>query len=137
MFAALQARGEDRPVVACACMLSPYSSHDPAPPDPRTDGLTDGEVGAVLRDAARPLFERYGAMFSLRNRGGAVAVAELGRVRNGHSTILPRISRIHAPHPSMEWIVVVFSPPSRAAPPLPACFFLALLLLSLLPPPGC
>lgn len=72
-------RGEARPAVACACMLSPYSSHDPAPPDPATDGLTDSQVGEILRDTNRPLFERYGAMFSLRNRGGADAVNELGR----------------------------------------------------------
>lgn len=74
-----EASGEARPGVACACMLSAYSSHDPAPPDPATDGLTTAEVGAILRDTTRPLFERYGAMFSLRNRGGRDAVRELGK----------------------------------------------------------
>jgi deoxyhypusine monooxygenase len=74
-----EARGEAAPGVACACMLSPYASHDPAPPDPATEGMSTAEVGAVLCDESRPLFERYGAMFALRNRGGADAVRELGR----------------------------------------------------------
>ena len=52
-------RGEAAPGVTCACMLSPYASHDPAPPDPATEGMTTAEVGAVLRDESRPLFERY------------------------------------------------------------------------------
>lgn len=73
-----QARGLARPAVACACMLAPYSSHDPAPPDPATDALSTAAVGARLRDASLPLFERYGAMFALRNRGGSDSVVELG-----------------------------------------------------------
>jgi hypothetical protein len=36
------------------------------------------QVGAVLNDAGQPLFRRYGAMFSLRNRGGEEAVRLLG-----------------------------------------------------------
>ena len=67
----------ERPVM-CACM-SPYSSHDPAPADPRFDGAPVEEVGAVLQDATKELFLRYGAMFHLRNRGGEAAVAALGR----------------------------------------------------------
>lgn len=59
-------------------MLPAYSSHDPAPADHATDSLTIEEVGARLRDKKRPLFERYGAMFALRNRGGDDAVRELG-----------------------------------------------------------
>lgn len=69
----------DRPAVVCACMLSPYSSHDPAPADPKTDGLSTPVVGDILRDTSKPLFERYGAMFALRNRGGDGAVVELGK----------------------------------------------------------
>ena len=68
-----------RPGVACACMLSPYSTYDPAPPSPETDGLTPAEIGARLLDASRPLFERYQAMFALRNRGGKACVVQLGR----------------------------------------------------------
>ena len=37
------------------------------------------DVGAVLLDAGEELFLRYGAMFSLRNRGGEAAVTALGR----------------------------------------------------------
>lgn len=64
---------------ACACMLNPYSSVDPAPPDPRHEHLTDVALGDILADADRPMFERYRAMFSLRNRGGAAAVEQLCR----------------------------------------------------------
>ena len=71
--------GVSRPGVVCACMLSPYSTHDPAPADQSTDGLSAGGVGDILSDASRPLFTRYGAMFALRNRGGDECVAQLGR----------------------------------------------------------
>jgi len=85
---------ENQPMV-CACMLSPYSSVDPAPPHPQHVNMSTGEIGMILRDAhahadaesgsgssvsvSVPLFERYRAMFSLRNRGGSEAVLELGR----------------------------------------------------------
>ena len=65
--------------IACACMISPYSSVDPAPPHPKHNGLTTAEIGAILNDASAPLFERFRAMFSLRNRGGNDAVKELGK----------------------------------------------------------
>eukprot|EP00040_Diaphanoeca_grandis_P026544 m.148935 g.148935 ORF g.148935 m.148935 type:complete len:465 (+) comp30629_c1_seq2:411-1805(+) len=74
-----EAKGKARPVVACACMISPYSSHDPAPADPSTDGLSDAQVGEILRDGEKSLFTRYGAMFALRNRGGIEAVTQLGQ----------------------------------------------------------
>ena len=69
---------DNQPMV-CACMLSPYSSVDPAPPHPQHVNMSTGEIGMILRDASVPLFERYRAMFSLRNRGGSEAVLELGR----------------------------------------------------------
>ena len=31
--------------MACACMLSPYDSSDPAPPHPDHEGLEHGEIG--------------------------------------------------------------------------------------------
>jgi len=78
-FMRWKAAGAATPMpVVCACM-SPYSSHDPAPADPRFDGKPDAEVGAVLLDASQELFFRYGAMFALRNRGGEQAVVCLGR----------------------------------------------------------
>eukprot|EP00979_Chaetoceros_neogracilis_P015996 scaffold6819_cov256-Chaetoceros_neogracile.AAC.10 len=69
---------ENRPMV-CACMLSPYSSVDPAPPHPQHAKLSTNDIGAILLDVSIPLFERYRAMFSLRNRGGSEAVLALGR----------------------------------------------------------
>ena len=70
-------RDEHAPI-ACACMVSPYSSVDPAPPHPKHEGLSTAEIGSILQDETMPLFERFRAMFSLRNRGGQDAVKELG-----------------------------------------------------------
>lgn len=64
---------------ACACMLNPYSSIDPAPPHPAHADKTFGEIGDILCDANAPMFERYRAMFSLRNRGGQESVLQLCR----------------------------------------------------------
>lgn len=64
---------------ACACMLNPYSSVDPAPPHPTHAAMPFDELGNILCDADRPIFERYRAMFSLRNRGGEAAVQQLCR----------------------------------------------------------
>ena len=69
---------EEEPM-ACACMLSPYSSVDPAPPHPKHVHLSTEELGSILLDTSLPLFERYRAMFSLRNRGGSDAVITLGK----------------------------------------------------------
>ena len=59
-------------------MLSPYSSVDPAPPHPKHEPLRTEEIGTILLDENAPLFERFRAMFSLRNRGGKDCVKELG-----------------------------------------------------------
>ena len=67
------------PAVACACMLSPYSTYDPAPPSPETDLLSTRDLGDVLINPSLQLFERYRAMFALRNRGGEESVLQLGR----------------------------------------------------------
>jgi len=69
---------ENMPAV-CACMISPYSSVDPAPPNPLHEHLNINDLGNILCDASQPMFERYRAMFSLRNRGGEDAVRELCR----------------------------------------------------------
>lgn len=75
-------RGEEASEMpaACACMLNPYSSVDPAPPHPSHANKETTELGNILADASLPLFERYRAMFSLRNIGGKEAVLELCRV---------------------------------------------------------
>ncbi|XP_061682231.1 deoxyhypusine hydroxylase [Syngnathoides biaculeatus] len=54
---------------------NPYCSVDPAPPAPRGSA---SELRALLLDESLPLFERYGAMFALRNLGGREAVLALG-----------------------------------------------------------
>jgi deoxyhypusine monooxygenase len=72
------ASGIEEPM-ACACMLSPYSSVDPAPPHPQHAAMSALEIGTILRDETLPLFERYRAMFSLRNKGGEDCVLQLGR----------------------------------------------------------
>ncbi|OXB59808.1 UNVERIFIED_CONTAM: hypothetical protein H355_002101, partial [Colinus virginianus] len=53
---------------------SPYHSVDPAPPAEETDVATLREA---LLDESRPLFDRYRAMFALRNLGGRAAVLAL------------------------------------------------------------
>jgi|TARA_B100000795_G_C22746326_1_gene417399 deoxyhypusine monooxygenase len=82
-FCKWKAEGEQgqRPQVACACMLSPYNSYDPAPPSPETDNLSTLQLGNRLRNTTNnlALFERYQAMFALRDRGGEECVIELGR----------------------------------------------------------
>lgn len=76
-----RAAGEDPENVpaVCACMLNPYSTVDPAPPHPAHQDKSFEELGDILCDAELPLFERYRAMFSLRNRGGELSVLQLCR----------------------------------------------------------
>ncbi len=69
---------DNQPMV-CACMLNPYSSVDPAPPHPKHANMSASDIGGILRDETQPLFERYRAMFSLRNKGGSECVLELGK----------------------------------------------------------
>ncbi|XP_051802914.1 deoxyhypusine hydroxylase [Acanthochromis polyacanthus] len=54
---------------------NPYCSVDPAPPAERKDV---SELRSVLLDQSLPLFERYRAMFALRNLGTEEAVLALG-----------------------------------------------------------
>ncbi|XP_061540523.1 deoxyhypusine hydroxylase [Phycodurus eques] len=54
---------------------NPYNSVDPAPPAARGSAA---ELRALLLDESLPLFERYGAMFALRNLGGREAALALG-----------------------------------------------------------
>jgi deoxyhypusine monooxygenase len=51
--------------------MSLFNSVDPAPP---LIGLELEELAVALRDAQRPLFERYGALFALRNMATDEAV---------------------------------------------------------------
>jgi deoxyhypusine monooxygenase len=70
---------EEKAPVGCACMLNPYSSVDPAPPHPAHANKTAEELGDILCDAENSIFDRYRAMFSLRNRGGEDSVLQLCR----------------------------------------------------------
>lgn len=53
---------------------NPYKSIDPAPPSQTEDTET---LKNILLDESRPLFERYRAMFSLRNKGDEDSVLSL------------------------------------------------------------
>ncbi|XP_058393560.1 deoxyhypusine hydroxylase isoform X2 [Diceros bicornis minor] len=75
-----QRGGEPAPV-------GPYLSVDPAPPAEERDV---GRLREVLLDEARPLFDRYRAMFALRNAGGEEAALALAE-GNGNA-ILPGAS---------------------------------------------
>lgn len=76
---------------ACACMLNPYSTIDPAPPHPSHADTPISELGDLLLNDQAAMFERYRAMFSLRNRGGADAVQQLCRaLTNDTSSALLR-----------------------------------------------
>ncbi|XP_062815702.1 deoxyhypusine hydroxylase [Anolis carolinensis] len=55
-------------------MGGPYLSVDPAPPSEEADV---GKLRQALLDESRPLFERYRAMFALRNLGGEAAILAL------------------------------------------------------------
>ncbi|XP_075854215.1 deoxyhypusine hydroxylase [Microcebus murinus] len=55
-------------------VTGPYLSVDPAPPAEERDV---GRLRAVLLDESQPLFERYRAMFALRDAGGQEAALAL------------------------------------------------------------
>ncbi|KAI9299620.1 armadillo-type protein [Cunninghamella echinulata] len=56
---------------------SAYSSIDPAPPTTNTKSID--ELGIQLMDTSLPLFERYRAMFALRDIGNTEAVETLAK----------------------------------------------------------
>ncbi|CAO3607985.1 unnamed protein product [Cunninghamella blakesleeana] len=56
---------------------SSYSSIDPAPPSSTTKSIE--ELGQQLMDTSLPLFERYRAMFALRDIGNTEAVEALAK----------------------------------------------------------
>ena len=58
-----------------ALPANPYHSVDPAPPLPLTDV---SQLKETLLDEKKSLFERYRAMFSLRNLGSEEAITALG-----------------------------------------------------------
>lgn len=62
-----------------------YCSVDPAPPAARK---SVSELRVILMDESLPLFERYRAMFALRNLGNEEAVLALGDGRIRHCSFL-------------------------------------------------
>nr|NVI76130.1 nero [Cucujiformia] len=63
---------------------SPYNSVDPAPP---AQSKNINELKSMLTDERASLFDRYRAMFSLRNVGSENAVAILGEALNCGSAL--------------------------------------------------
>lgn len=70
----LQSGGETQEVDG-ATDKNPYCSVDPAPPAARK---SVSELRTILLDESLQLFERYRAMFALRNLGSEEAVLALG-----------------------------------------------------------
>lgn len=71
---------------------SPYSSVDPAPPSEEKDV---GKLRQILMDDSRPLFERYRAMFALRNIGGESAVLALADGESSHFLVFAALLFIY------------------------------------------
>lgn len=65
---------------------NPYFSVDPTPALPKSTPLTT--LRDILLDEKRPMFERYQALFSIRNKGGAEAVDVLGEAFGASSALL-------------------------------------------------
>lgn len=91
----LQQRSEQPPA-------GPYLSVDPAPPAEERDV---GRLRGALLDEALPLFDRYRAMFALRDAGGEEAALALAEGEEGPSEALAASgtgssgSPGHAPQP--------------------------------------
>lgn len=66
-------------------LYRPYSSIDPAPPSETK--CTTAEFGKTLMNTSKSLFERYQAMFALRNIGTLEAVKELANGFNDKSAL--------------------------------------------------
>ncbi|KLO08555.1 deoxyhypusine hydroxylase [Schizopora paradoxa] len=81
--------GRKRPESSSSASQTVYTSIDPAPPSassglmsgkPRPTGIDGDDISALKRtllDTSKPLFERYRAMFALRNLGTPEAVDAL------------------------------------------------------------
>ncbi|KAG9293189.1 hypothetical protein G9A89_010526 [Geosiphon pyriformis] len=65
--------------------ISAFTSIDPAPPNNKTKSLP--ELRTILLDVRLPLFERYRAMFALRNIGDTQAVLALAEGLNDPSAL--------------------------------------------------
>lgn len=84
-----------------------YLSVDPAPPAEERDV---GQLREALLDESRPLFERYRAMFALRDAGGedaALALAE-GKWMGARAPCFPMhkasLRSSDSPRPARYWL---------------------------------
>lgn len=68
---------QDTSGAADAAAPARFQSVDPTPPFPTS--VTPRELVAMLIDEAAPLFDRYRALFALRDRGGDTAVAVMAQ----------------------------------------------------------
>jgi hypothetical protein len=64
---------------------NPYFSVDPAPPT-ATSKLSTAELQEQLLDVSRSLFDRYRALFTLRNRGDSASVKVRKRLERSCQT---------------------------------------------------
>ena len=71
---AAAATGGRAGVVGAADSANPYDSVDPAPPVAGAEARSTEELRAALLDTSASLFERYRALFALRNDGSDAAV---------------------------------------------------------------
>uniref|UniRef100_A0A8P0TMW9 deoxyhypusine monooxygenase n=1 Tax=Canis lupus familiaris TaxID=9615 RepID=A0A8P0TMW9_CANLF len=81
-----------------AVAAGPYLSVDPAPPAEEQDV---GRLREVLLDEARPLFDRYRAMFALRDAGGEEAALALAEGEWGSGSRSVRLAQ--APGRTRKW----------------------------------
>ena len=65
---------------------SRYLSVDPTPAAPSS--IPANELHTVLVDESARIFDRYRAMFALRNKGGREAIAALGEAFSSQSALL-------------------------------------------------
>ncbi|GMH40361.1 hypothetical protein BSKO_08265 [Bryopsis sp. KO-2023] len=66
--------------------FSPYLSVDPTPA--ASMALSTDTLAATLSDESAKMFDRYAALFALRNRGGSEAVSAIGKAFSSGSALL-------------------------------------------------
>ncbi|KAI9355948.1 armadillo-type protein [Zopfochytrium polystomum] len=84
-LAAEDAKAKAAKISAASTQL--FTSIDPAPPFENADSLSTEALGAILMDKSLSLFERYRAMFTLRNRGDTESVLELAKGLDDESAL--------------------------------------------------
>ena len=83
---------EDRPMEESKLKSNPFSSVDPAPPAVET---TVTELKRALLDQGKSLFERYRAMFALRNRNDEESVLALAEGNQDICMMMKSLCALH------------------------------------------